>query len=164
MTITLIWAQTSSGIIGRDGTLPWHVPEDMAHFRDLTRGHPVVMGRGTWDSLPPRFRPLPDRDNIVLTRDPQFEAAGALVAHDVHEALRRVENRDAWVVGGGEIYALFLPLADRVERTLVSLDVGGDTRAPVLDPLEWKRAEPEGPWLVSSAAGTRYRFESYVRR
>ena len=64
----------------------------------------------------------------------------------------------------GEIYALFLPLADRVERTLVSLDVGGDTRAPVLDPLEWKRAEPEGPWLVSSAAGTRYRFESYVRR
>ena len=83
----------------------------MAHFRDLTRGHPVIMGRGTWDSLPPRFRPLPDRDNIVLTRDPAFEAAGALVAHGVDEALRLVENRDAWVVGGGEVYALFLPLA-----------------------------------------------------
>ena len=71
MTIALIWAQTPTGVIGRDGTLPWHVPEDMAHFRDLTRGHPVIMGRGTWDSLPPRFRPLPDRDNIVLTRDPR---------------------------------------------------------------------------------------------
>ena len=117
----------------------------MAHFRDLTRGHPVIMGRGTWDSLPPRFRPLPDRDNIVLTRDPSFEAAGALVAHGVDEALRLVENRDAWVVGGGEVYALFLPLAQRVERTLVSLDVGGDTRAPTLDPprLEAHRARPD---------------------
>jgi dihydrofolate reductase len=122
------------------------------------------MGRGTWNSLPPRFRPLPDRANIVLTRDLSFEAAGALVAHGVEEALRLVENRDVFVVGGGEVYALFLPLAHKVERTMVSLDVGGDTRAPTLDPLVWKRTAPDHTWLTSSAGGTRYRFESYTRR
>jgi len=166
VTLALIWAQTPNGIIGRDGTLPWHVPEDMAHFRDLTRGHPVIMGRGTWDSLPPRFRPLPDRTNIVLTRDEQYVAPGALVARGVDEALRLVGLRDAWVVGGGQVYAAFLPRADRVELTVVSLDVGGDTRAPALDPGEWKRAgsDPEHGWHTSVAGGTRYRFESHQRR
>ena len=73
MSLALVWGQTPTGTIGRDGTLPWHVPEDMAHFRDLTRGHPVIMGRATWASLPSRFRPLPGRDNIVLTRTAGFE-------------------------------------------------------------------------------------------
>jgi dihydrofolate reductase len=166
MTLSMIWAQTPTGIIGREGTLPWHVPEDMAHFRELTRGHPVIMGRTTWDSLPPRFRPLPDRDNIVLTRDDSYEAAGALVAHGVDEALRLVGIRDAWVVGGGEVYAAFLARADRVEMTVVSLDVGGGTRAPVLDPGLWKSAgaDPDRGWHTSTAGGTRYRFESHQRR
>ena len=109
VSLALVWAQTPTGIIGRDGTLPWHVPEDMAHFRDLTRGHPVIMGRATWASLPPRFRPLPGRDNIVLTRTPGFEAAGALVVHGIDEALRLVGDRDAWVIGGGEVYAAVPP-------------------------------------------------------
>lgn len=165
MSLALVWAQTPTGIIGRDGTLPWHVPEDMAHFRELTSGHPVIMGRATWGSLPPRFRPLPGRDNIVLTRTPGFEAAGALVAHGVDEALRLVGDRDAWVIGGGEVYRTFLPRADRVEVTVVSLDVGGDTRAPALDAGTWRRqdADPEHGWHVSSAGGTRYRFETYLR-
>ena len=165
MSLALVWAQTPTGVIGRDGTLPWHVPEDMAHFRELTRGHPVIMGRATWESLPPRFRPLPDRDNIVLTRTPGFEAAGALVAHGIDEALRLVGDRDAWVIGGGQVYAAFLPRADRVEITVVSLDVGGDTRAPALGAGEWRRAgrDRDETWQVSSAGGTRYRFESYVR-
>ena len=165
MSLTLVWAQTPTGIIGRDGTLPWHIPEDMAHFRDLTRGHPVIMGRATWASLPARFRPLPGRDNIVLTRTPGFEAAGALVVHGVDEALRRVGDRDAWVIGGGEVYRTFLPLAQRVELTVVSLDVGGDTRAPALDRGTWRRAnvDPDHGWHVSSAGGTRFRFESYLR-
>ncbi|KQY20605.1 dihydrofolate reductase [Cellulomonas sp. Root485] len=165
MSLALVWAQTPTGIIGRDGTLPWHIPEDMAHFRDLTRGHPVIMGRATWSSLPARFRPLPGRDNIVLTRTPGFEAAGALVVHGVDEALRRVGDRDAWVIGGGEVYRTFLPLAQRVELTVVSLDVGGDTRAPALDRGTWRRAnvDPDHGWHVSSAGGTRFRFESYLR-
>ena len=165
MSLALIWAQTPTGIIGRDGTLPWHVPEDMAHFRELTRGHPVIMGRATWESLPPRFRPLPGRDNIVLTRTPGLEAAGALVAHGIDEALRLVENRDAWVIGGGQVYEAFLPRADRVEITVVSLDVGGDTRAPALDRGTWRRsgADRDQGWQVSSAGGTRYRFETYLR-
>jgi dihydrofolate reductase len=165
VSLALIWAQTPTGIIGRDGTLPWHVPEDMAHFRELTRGHPVIMGRATWESLPPRFRPLPGRDNIVLTRTPGLEAAGALVAHGIDEALRRVGDRDAWVIGGGEVYAAFLPRADRVEITVVSLDVGGDTRAPVLDRSTWRRtgADRDQDWHVSAAGGTRYRFETWVR-
>lgn len=165
MSLALVWAQTPTGIIGRDGTLPWHVPEDMAHFRDLTRGHPVIMGRATWTSLPARFRPLPGRDNVVLTRTPGFEAAGALVVHGIDEALRLVGDRDAWVIGGGEVYRSFLPLAHRVEVTVVSLDVGGDTRAPALDRGTWRRAhvDPDRGWHVSSAGGTRYRFESYLR-
>ena len=165
MSLALVWAQTSTGIIGRDGTLPWHIPEDLAHFRELTRGHPVIMGRATWASLPPRFRPLPGRDNIVLTRTPGFEAAGALVAHGVDEALRLVGDRDAWIIGGGEVYRTFLPLAQRVEVTVVSLDVGGDTRAPSLAGGSWRRAgaDPDHGWHVSSAGGTRYRFETYLR-
>ena len=165
MSLALVWAQTSTGVIGRDGTLPWHIPEDLAHFRELTRGHPVIMGRATWASLPPRFRPLPGRDNIVLTRTPGFEAAGALVAHGVDEALRLVGDRDAWIIGGGEVYRTFLPLAQRVEVTVVSLDVGGDTRAPSLAGGSWRRAgaDPDHGWHVSSAGGTRYRFETYLR-
>ena len=165
MSLALVWAQTATGIIGRDGTLPWHIPEDLAHFRELTRGHPVIMGRATWASLPPRFRPLPGRDNIVLTRTPGFEAAGALVAHGVDEALRLVGDRDAWIIGGGEVYRTFLPLAQRVEVTVVSLDVGGDTRAPSLAGGSWRRAgaDPDHGWHVSSAGGTRYRFETYLR-
>jgi len=165
VSLALIWAQTPTGVIGRDGTLPWHIPEDMAHFRELTRGHPVIMGRATWASLPPRFRPLPGRDNIVLTRTPGLEAAGALVAHGIDEALRLVGDRHAWVIGGGQVYEAFLPLADRVEITVVSLDVGGDTRAPALDAGTWRRSgvDRDESWQISSAGGTRYRFETYLR-
>jgi dihydrofolate reductase len=165
VSLALVWAQTPTGVIGRDGTLPWHVPEDMAHFRELTRGHPVIMGRATWESLPPRFRPLPGRDNIVLTRTPGLEAAGALVVHGIDDALRLVGDQDAWVIGGGQVYEAFLPYAQRVEITVVSLDVGGDTRAPALDPATWRRsgADRDRDWRVSSAGGTRYRFETYLR-
>jgi dihydrofolate reductase len=165
VSLSLIWAQTPTGIIGRDGTLPWHVPEDLAHFRELTRGHPVLMGRATWESLPPRFRPLPGRDNLVLTRTPGFVAAGALVVHSVEEALRLVGDRDAWVIGGGRVYADLLERAERVEVTVVALDVTGDTSAPALDPAAWRRAsvEPAHGWHASTAGGTRYRFETWVR-
>jgi dihydrofolate reductase len=156
--IGLIWAQARGGVIGADGGIPWRLPEDMAHFRAVTSGGTVVMGRRTWDSLPPRFRPLPGRENVVVTRDPSWSAEGAVVAHSVDDALDGATG-DVWVIGGGEIYRLALPLADRLEVTEVDLDVAGDTIAPPIGP-EWELAP--GPWQ-QSADGLRYRFVACTR-
>jgi dihydrofolate reductase len=163
VTLALIWGQTPDGVIGRDGTLPWRLPEDLARFRTLTEGHPVLMGRATWESLPARFRPLPGRDNIVLSRTPGFDAPGARVVGGLDEALDLVGDRDAWVIGGGGVYAATLPHADRVEVTVVDTTVEGDTWAPVLDPGRWRLvgSEPGSGWRTSSADGLRFRFDSY---
>ena len=158
----LIWAQASNGVIGRDNAIPWRIPEDMAHFKNLTTGHPVVMGRRTWDSLPPRFRPLTDRRNIVVTRDRDWSADGAEVAHSIDDALALAGDRETWVMGGGEIYAATLGRADRLIVTEVDLDVDGDAYAPELGP-EWVAAAT-GDWLTSSRDGVRFRFVTYARR
>jgi len=166
VTLHLVWAQTPAGVIGVGNTLPWYVPEDQARFRRLTTGHPVLMGRATWESLPERFRPLPGRRNVVLSRDPAYAAPGAEVVGSLEEALALVGDGDAWVVGGGAVYALALPLAERVEVTLVDLDVPGDTLAPALDPARWREQDPDdddGAWQVSRDGTTRYRFRTYVR-
>ncbi|ADG74426.1 Dihydrofolate reductase [Cellulomonas flavigena DSM 20109] len=159
--IGLVWAQTPEGVIGDAGAIPWHVPEDMAHFREVTAGGTVVMGRATWESLPQRFRPLPGRRNVVLSRDAAYDAPGATVLDDLETALHSAE--DVWVIGGGAVYAATLDRADRLEVTVVDLDVPGDTRAPTIGP-GWRRASggPDTPWLVSRTA-TRYRFDSWVR-
>ena len=98
MSISLIWAQAANGVIGADGTMPWHVPEDMAHFKELTLGSTVLMGRRTWESFPPRFRPLPDRRNVVLTRDPSWTADGAEVVHSLDDGLAL--DPSPWIIGG----------------------------------------------------------------
>jgi len=165
VSLALIWAQSPDGVIGVENTLPWRVPEDSAHFRALTSGHPVLMGRATWESLPERFRPLPGRDNIVLTRTAGYEAPGALVVGSLDEALAVVGDRDAWVMGGGAVYEQALPLADRVELTVVDVAVDGDTWAPALDEA-WEpvACEPAEGWARSSVDGVGYRFESWRRR
>ncbi|GLY30251.1 dihydrofolate reductase [Kineosporia sp. NBRC 101731] len=160
MTLSLIWAQARGGVIGRDGDIPWHVPEDQANFRRLTRGCAVIMGRATWDSLPERFRPLPDRVNVVLTRDPSWKADGAVVAHTPHKARELAGDGDIWVIGGGAVYAEYLPAADQLVVTEVDLAPAGDTYAPETG-SEWV-PEP-GDWL-ESRTGTRYRFITYRRR
>ncbi|GAB6897432.1 dihydrofolate reductase [Kineosporia succinea] len=157
MRVRMIWAQARGGVIGRDGDIPWHVPEDQANFRRLTKGSAVVMGRATWDSLPERFRPLPDRLNLVLTRDPMWDAPGACVVHSPQEALGRAQ--DVWVIGGGAVYAEYLPLAVELVVTEIDLDVEGDTHAPAIG-AGWE-GEP-GDWL-ESRTGTRYRFTTYRR-
>ncbi|MGW0172925.1 dihydrofolate reductase [Rhodococcus sp. NPDC003322] len=159
--IGVIWAQAHRGVIGRDNTIPWRIPEDMAHFVDVTTGHPVVMGRRTWDSLPPRFRPLTDRRNIVVTRDRNWSADGVEVAHSVDDALALAGDTETWVIGGGEIYAAALDRADRIEVTEVDLDVDGDAYAPALGG-EWV-AESTGDWQTSSRDGVRFRFVTYAR-
>ncbi len=158
----LIWAQARNGVIGRDNTIPWRIPEDMAHFKNVTSGHPVVMGRRTWDSLPPRFRPLVDRRNIVVTRGPDWSADGAEVAHSVDDAITLAsDDVEAWVIGGSEIYAAALDRAERLVVTEVDLDVDGDAYAPVLGP-EWV-ASSTGDWQESSLDGTRFRVVTYAR-
>jgi len=148
--IGLVWAQSRDGVIGRAGTLPWHLPEDLAHFRALTTGATVVMGRRTWESLPPKFRPLPGRRNVVLTRDASWSAEGADVAHDLDEAL----TGDVWVIGGASVYRDAVRYADRVVRTEIDLGVpDGDAFAPELGP-EW--VPSEGDWQTSST-GLRFR-------
>ncbi|AGW41645.1 dihydrofolate reductase [Leifsonia xyli subsp. cynodontis DSM 46306] len=159
MSITLIWAQARDRVIGAGGAMPWHLPEDLRHFRELTGGEPVVMGRRTWESIPDRFRPLPGRRNIVVTRQKGWDAPGAEVAHSLSGALTAAGDGTAWVIGGGELYRQALPLADRVEVTEIDLTVAGDTHAPALGP-EW-HAQP-APWLTA-ANGMRYRFLRYLR-
>jgi dihydrofolate reductase len=155
----LIWAQSTSGIIGRRGGIPWQLPEDLAHFKALTMGHTVVMGRRTWDSLPAKFRPLPGRKNVVLTHQAGFTAQGATVVRSLDDALT---DPDTWVVGGEQIYTLALPRARRCEVTEVDIDLprdDGDVIAPLLDE-SW--VGTTGEW-ETSRTGLRYRFHSYLR-
>jgi len=161
--VGLVWAQAHGGVIGAAGRLPWHLPEDLRLFRELTTGGTVVMGRRTWESLPERFRPLPGRRNVVLTTDRSWAAAGAERAGDVAEVLARRDDGDLWVIGGGLVYAAFLPHADRLVVTDVDTAVEGDTWAPELGP-EWVRVSraPEAGWTVSST-GLRYAVSEYGR-
>jgi dihydrofolate reductase len=155
----LIWAQSTSGVIGRAGGIPWQLPEDMARFQALTMGHTVVMGRRTWESLPAKFRPLPGRRNIVLTQQTDFTADGATVVRTLDEALT---DPDAWVVGGEQIYTLAMARASRCEVTEVEIDLprdDGDVVAPVLDET-W--VGTSGEW-ETSRTGLRYRFHTYLR-
>jgi dihydrofolate reductase len=154
MTIGLIWAQAANGVIGRDNAVPWHIPEDMAHFRAVTAGSTVVMGRRTWESLPARFRPLPGRRNVVLTRDPDWTDAGAEVGHDLPSAL----VGEVWVIGGADLYAAALPLANVVELTELREEFAGDVVAPRLDG-GWTvdSADPHDGWHTSSS-GLHYRW------
>ncbi|MGK5639083.1 dihydrofolate reductase [Streptomyces sp. URMC 126] len=171
MNVGLIWAQTPEGVIGADNAIPWRLPEDMAHFKATTLGHPVVMGRKTWDSLPPRFRPLSGRRNIVVTRDPRWTAEGAERAGSVPEALELAAGPSGssapasspatvWVIGGGEIYRAALEYATALSVTEVDSTVRGDTYAPVPD-ATWKVTADTG-WR-SSTSGLRYRIREYTR-
>ncbi len=174
--IGLVWAEAHGGVIGAGGGMPWHVPEDLAHFKAVTLGAPVVMGRKTWDSLPERFRPLPGRANVVVTRQGDWAADGAQRAGSLDEALAlAVDGADAsgeavrvWVIGGGELFRQALPRADRLEVTELDLDVAGDAFAPERGP-EWRVAavEPAAsgnePRWHTSRSGIRYRFLSLER-
>jgi len=161
--INLILARAANGVIGLRGALPWHLPEDMAHFRKQTTGAPVIMGRKTWDSLPPRFRPLPGRRNIVVTRQPGWQDAGAHRASSLHEALRACEEArapEAWVIGGAEIYAEAEPLAQRAVITEIGREFEGDAWSPRFGD-GWHETARESH---VSADGLPYSFVTLERR
>lgn len=140
--VTLVAAVARNGVIGREGGLPWRLPADLRRFRALTWGHPVVMGRRTWESI--GGRPLPGRRNIVVTRRPGYRAPGAEVAGSPEAALMLAAGADeVMVIGGGELYAAFLPLAGRILLTEVDAEPEGDARFPDLDPTEWEEVARE---------------------
>jgi dihydrofolate reductase len=161
----MVWAQSDGGVIGAAGALPWHLPEDLRLFRALTLGGTVVMGRHTWDSLPPRARPLPGRRNVVLSSslDPAH-AGGQEAAHVV----RSVDDvlaldGDLWVIGGGAVYGAFLPHADEVVVTEIDEQLPGDTWAPQLGP-EWVLgARVPGTGWAESTGGLRFRVSQWRR-
>ena len=158
--INLIYARASNGVIGKDNTMPWHLPEDMAHFKALTAGHAVIMGRKTWESLPPRFRPLPGRRNVVLTRQADWAQAGAERAADLAQALALCgDAQEIWVMGGAQIYALAEPLAQRIELTEIDRSYEGDAWAPELGAGWRETARLPGV----SAQGLAYSFVTLQR-
>ncbi|WP_448580583.1 dihydrofolate reductase [Thermaurantiacus sp.] len=157
--IILVVAAADNDVIGRDGRMPWHVPEDLRRFRRMTVGHPVVMGRKTFDSI---GKPLPGRHNIVLTRDPSWRAEGVTAVPNLAEAIAaagldpRARAPSIFVIGGAEIYALAMPIATRIELTRVHASPEGDTRFPRPDPGQWA--------LQSATPGEGVTFETWQRR
>lgn len=139
--IAFVVARDRGGVIGKGGALPWRLPDDLKHVRALTVGKPLIMGRRTYESI---GRPLPDRTNIVLTRDPAFHADGVRIARTPEEALAIAGDAPETIVfGGADVFRHFLPLADRIYLTEVDAEVGGDTFFPALDPKEWRELETE---------------------
>ncbi len=162
MRASLVAAVARGGVIGRGGAIPWRLPGDMQRFRELTTGHAVVMGRKTWDSLPERFRPLPGRRNVVVTRNPDWHADGAERAGSLDEALSMLEDEArVFVIGGAEIFAAALPLADELVLTEIDVDVVGDTFFPPLDRAAFAETSREEH---VSEAGTPFAFVTYERR
>jgi len=174
MTIKAIWAQARDNdgraVIGFQGDMPWHLPEDLAHFRTLTRGHAVIMGRHTWESIPARFRPLPGRINIVVTSLAKLD--GAYIAASLESALELAdalvasddlaEDATRWIIGGARLFAAAIETADALEITEIDLTVRGDAYAPTVPDHSWT-AEAATPWETNEG-GLRYRFVTYVRR
>lgn len=146
MTVTLVVAIAEDGVIGREGGLPWRLSTDMKRFKALTTGHPIVMGRKTWESFP-KPGPLPGRTNIVVTRDRGWRAEGAQVAHSLEAALEIAAaapgGGDICVIGGGEVYGQAIGRADRLAVTHVEARVDGDTRFPAIDPAVWHAVAEE---------------------
>ena len=143
MRISIIVAASENNVIGKDGSIPWHIPSDLKHFKELTMGHHVIMGRKTYESI---GKPLPGRINVVLTRDPSYKAEGCLVVDSMEKAVtlaREQKNTETFVIGGEEIFKLGLPYADRVYLTRVHGDFDGDAYLPKLDPLKWKQVSCE---------------------
>jgi dihydrofolate reductase len=160
MQLKLIFARASNGVIGRNNALPWHLPEDMAHFKRNTLGCPVIMGRKTWDSLPPKFRPLPGRLNVVITRQLDWTAEGAVVVHSLEAACTACPNDGtAWVIGGADIYAQALPLASTALVTDIEASYEGDAFAPQFGP-KWREIARD---RQVSSTGLDFSFVTYQK-
>lgn len=160
--IILIAAVATNGAIGRNNQLLWQIPEDMAHFKSLTAGHTVLMGRKTWESLPARFRPLPGRRNIVVSRQHDYVAAGAELADSLENGLKLASTAEKlFIIGGAEIYTQAMPLAARLEITEVDLSPEADAWFPEISAVDWEIQQKNTP---PTSGGTGFSFLTYQRR
>jgi dihydrofolate reductase len=141
MIISLIAALTENHVIGKNNDLPWHLPDDMKYFMKTTTGHVVIMGRKNYESLPPKFRPLPDRTNIVITRQNNFHAPGCTTVNSLEAGIqvaKRANEKELFIIGGAEIFELSMPVADRLYLTEIKTELEGDTHFPKFDKSKWK--------------------------
>ncbi|MFY8191607.1 MAG: dihydrofolate reductase [Limnohabitans sp.] len=164
MKLKLIYARAANGVIGLNNQMPWHLPEDLAHFKRTTLGSPVLMGRKTWESIPAKFRPLPGRANLVLTRQTNWHAEGALVVHSLEEGITLAlahcpTDKDLWVMGGADIYAQAAAIADEAIVTEIEQDFEGDAFAPKLG-ASWHETSRESH---TAASGLKFSFVCYQR-
>ena len=161
MPLHLIYARSRNQVIGQQGGLPWHLPEDLAHFKRTTLGQPVIMGRITWESLPAAFRPLPGRTNVVVSRQPHFVASGAQVATSLQAAIKLFPtDQVVWLIGGAQLYAQAMPMASRLVVTEIDADFEGDAFAPTVDPALWHETQRSSH---VSAQGLRFSVVTYER-
>ena len=162
MKVNMIYARAANGVIGKEGTLPWHLPEDLAHFKQVTMGWPVIMGRKTWESLPDAFRPLPGRVNIVVSRNSGYRATGGMVVGSLPAALTAAGNADvAFIIGGADLYHQALPFADRIYLTEIDEDFDGDAFFPAFASDDWRETQ-RNPQV--SASGLNFAWVTYERR
>jgi len=174
MTIALIWAQARDNqgrpVIGANGGIPWHVPEDFRHFKKLTNGHPVIMGLRTWESLP--TKPLPGRTNIVLASSTSMKAEPSTNAQThfcgslddaIYQAAIAPGGNNIWIIGGASVYAQAIPQAERIELTEIDLVIPGDTFAPIMPPEDWREVNVANAEWRTSKTGVPYRFRTFLR-
>jgi len=160
--VSLIAAVAANRVIGKDNQLLWHLPEDMRHFRETTRGKPVIMGRRTWESLPDSFRPLPGRHNIVVSRNPAYQASGASLCASLEDALLKAgDAAEVFVIGGAELYRQAMPLARRLYLTEIEESFAGDVLFPEVPPQEWEEISRQAQ---RGSTGLVFSFAVYQRR
>ena len=141
MIISLIAALSQNHVIGKNNDLPWHLPDDMKYFMQTTKGHVVIMGRKNYESLPPKYRPLADRTNIVVTRQSGYDAPGCMIVNSLEEGVRLAKDaneEELFIIGGAEIFALSLSKADRLYLTEIRAHIEGDTFFPIFDKFDWQ--------------------------
>jgi dihydrofolate reductase len=161
MPLHLIYARSRNNVIGKNGDLPWHLPEDLAHFKRTTLGQAVVMGRVTWESIPEKFRPLPGRRNVVVSRQADYIATGAAVVTSLQAALALFPSDEVvWLIGGAQLYAQGLPLASQVVVTEIDADFEGDAHAPLLS-SDWQEQSRS---MHTSAQGLNYSVVTWEKR
>jgi dihydrofolate reductase len=159
--ITIIAAVATNGVIGRDNRMPWHLSDDLRHFKALTMGHPMIMGRKTWESLPGR---LPGRPHIVVTRNPAYRAEGATIATSLHSAVTAAgETDEVFVIGGAELYAQAFPFADRLQLTEIAANFDGDAHFPNWNRKQWRETARETRRTEDDGGGFDYAFVTYER-
>jgi len=166
MIISLIAALTRNRVIGLNNGLPWHLPDDMKYFMQTTKGHHVIMGRRNYDSIPEKFRPLPNRHNIVITRQEALQAPNCTVVHSLEEALaiaQKAGEAEAFVIGGSAIYQLAIPFANRLYLTEIQAELSGDTHFPVFDRAQWREVS-RVPHAIDARHAYGFEFVIYDRK